>query len=99
MLQLLLRTFLAERRPRGVPAPPVYRQALAALPLRLLQQAGGDAPLLELLPQLQHALDAAGLDLLLPQQGLARWRHLGAPAAPRRTTAPEHAGELPCQAW
>ena len=95
MLQLLLRTFVAERRPRGVPAPPVYRQALAALPLRLLQQAGGDAPLLELLPQLQHALDAAGLDLLLPQQGLARWRHLGAPAALEADDCPEHAGELP----
>jgi len=49
MLQLLLRTFLVERRPRDVPELPAYRQALAALPLRLLQQAGADAPLVELL--------------------------------------------------
>lgn len=77
MLQLLLRTFLAERRPRDVPEPPAYRQALAALPLRLLQQAGADAPLLELLPHLQWALQAAAVQLSLPQLGAPGWRHLG----------------------
>jgi two-component system nitrate/nitrite sensor histidine kinase NarX len=95
MLQLLLRTFLAERRPRGVPAVPAYRQALAALPLRLLQQGGADAPVLELLPQLQRALDAAALNLWLPQQGLPGWRYLGTPAALEAGDCPGHGDELP----
>lgn len=92
MIQLLLRTLLLERQPRPA-APSAYRQTLLELPLRLLQQGGGDGPLLELLPQLQQALQADHACLLLPQRTGPGWRALGERAA--CADCPEHAGELP----
>lgn len=92
MIQLLLRTLLLERQPRSV-APPAYRQTLLELPLRLLQQSGGDGPLLELLPQLEQALQADRVNLLLPQRTGSGWRMLGEVAL--CPDCPEHTGELP----
>ncbi|OEC33979.1 two-component system, NarL family, nitrate/nitrite sensor histidine kinase NarX [Pseudomonas cuatrocienegasensis] len=80
MFQSLLRTLLHEQ-PRRVDATPGYQQGLDELPLRLLQQAGSDAPLLDLLPHLRDALNANALYLLLPVAGAPGWRQLGAPSA------------------
>ncbi|TBU92028.1 ATP-binding protein [Stutzerimonas kirkiae] len=73
MYQLLLRTFLFERR-RTLPS---CSQRLLELPLRLLQQAGSDTPLLELLPLLRETLGAEAVTLLLPQANTVGWRRLG----------------------
>lgn len=93
MFQLLLRTLLVERRPRAVPL--VYRQALLELPLRLLQQAGSDAPLLELLPHLELAVQADALHLLLPQPSAPGWRLLGTAVGSDTGGCPGHGGEPP----
>lgn len=77
MYQLLLRTFSFERPRRQVPPAPACEQLLLELPLRLLQQAGGDGPLLELLPRLADFLGAETLSLLLPRSNAPGWRRLG----------------------
>lgn len=93
MFQLLLRTLSVERQARTPAALPAYRQALLELPLRLLQQAGADAPLLDVLPELQTAVQAVSLSLSLPQNSAPGWRHLG--KMDDVGACPAHAGELP----
>lgn len=93
MYQLLLRAFSFERPRRQVPPAPACEQLLLELPLRLLQQAGGDGPLLELLPRLADFLGAEALSLLLPRSNAPGWRRLGADEE-REQACPEH-GELP----
>ncbi|RTV01763.1 hypothetical protein DY981_33710, partial [Pseudomonas aeruginosa] len=51
---------------------------LRELPLRLLRQPGSDEPLLKLLAALQRELCAHQASLLLPGEGAAGWRQLGA---------------------
>lgn len=51
---------------------------LRELPLRLLRQPGSDEPLLKLLAALQRELCAQHASLLLPGEGAAGWRQLGA---------------------
>jgi two-component system nitrate/nitrite sensor histidine kinase NarX len=95
MIQSLLRQLPAEPRSRAEPGLPAYQQALLELSLRLLQQAGSDAPLVELLPCLREAMQADGLCLLLPLPSAPGWRRLANLRSNTDTACPMHAGELP----
>lgn len=92
MYQLLLRTLSFERPRRK--ALPSCDQLLLELPLRLLQRAGSDSPLLELLPRLAEQLGANTLALLLPHANAPGWRWLGR-AEDSAHGCPGHAAELP----
>ncbi|MDF5816615.1 hypothetical protein P4054_14195 [Pseudomonas aeruginosa] len=50
---------------------------LQALPLRMLQRPGSEAPLLELLAGLADCLRARQALLLLPEAGQSVWRRIG----------------------
>lgn len=94
MYQLLLRALSFERPRRRPRQSPSSEQLLLELPLRLLQQAGSDVPLLELLPRLADALGAEALTLLLPHAHAPGWRWLGQQHDAQQA-CPRHAAELP----
>lgn len=56
---------------------PSYLGLLQALPLRMLQRPGSEAPLLELLAGLAEGLRASQAFLLLPAAGQDTWRRIG----------------------